>query len=248
MQEQENAVNPAEEQTATESAPVEQNPQETAAPDAQQETTPSQEDVKPTQPVESGTTPTQEKTVPYDRFAQKNEEAKHYKELVEQYETTSAATPTGAIDPSVQYQDMDEQQQARAWANYTQRTAESIVDKRMREVQVKAELKQISQAQDFPLVANDMKRILRENPAYSPDAAYKLAKLEKGLYEEEAKSTAIAEEKKIQAQAQKAEMGESTPKQPAPKEADPALMTAKDEDGKFKYTSKQLKDMLSKKS
>lgn len=234
MEDKEQDVKEAVETQPAEASTADQNTQEVVS-------TSSEPDVKQAETNQS------DKKVPYERFAEKNNEAKYYKELYEQV-VESSQPKQNFPDPSFQYQDIDEQQQARAWAMYTEKTAEGIVERKMREKEVRQELRDIAAKEDFALVAEDMKRILKEKPFYSPADAYKLAKADKGLYEEEAKAKLTASQKQQQVQEQKADMGPDVPKQKKDVAPDLSILNKQDKSGKFEYSLDELKEMLSKNS
>jgi len=192
----------------------------------------STEDVKDSQ---------EENAIPRDRFNEVNDQKKHYKELYEQAIANADATP----EPTYQgNSDMDELEQMRQFQEFTTKTAEAAVERRLNLERTKKELGEVSKKEDFGLVASEMNRILKEKPTYSVTDAYELAKVRSGVFEDQLKTQFSKAEKQRGEEADRASGEDPGPVSHEDPKARVEAAFEKDSSGKFKYSTAELKDML----
>lgn len=223
-------VNSAEEQPASDSS-AENNAAVT-------ETESSSEDVK-TPEQGSG-----EKTVPYARFKEVNEQRKTAQDMLKLYEQQQKPA-SQAQGNGLTKDDFSTQQ---AWQEYIRtvaaQEATAAAQKAQENVLRTQEVNEIMKEPDFPLFADAMKNEIANNPTLSPREALMLAKAKSGVYESQIKQKVEQQVKQDIAQKQKANVGQTAAREQKANFADPNLIFERDNRGAYKYSLSEIEEML----
>lgn len=206
------------EETATESSSEEQPPVE--------ETESSSEDVNA--PAES----TEEPKVPLSRLNKEIDKRKALEELMSAYQRETTSTSK-----------VEEPSSAEAWQKYireqSEQSAKAVREDLLRDI----ELREVMTDPEFALYESQMKSEITRNKSLSPRDAFLLAKAKNPIAQNKIKQQIEAEIRNELKSKQKANVGTSQARVPK-KSVDSSLIYEKGSDGKFKYSLKELEEII----